>query len=52
MGYPDFITFTSANGFPVPDCQYLALHATCAKIAFYSSAGEFFDFIEWQVRTH
>jgi hypothetical protein len=48
-GYPPSITFQSANGFPVPDRRYLALHAACAKAAFHSGVGEYFDNIERQV---
>ncbi|KAG9308092.1 hypothetical protein JVU11DRAFT_12580 [Chiua virens] len=39
------VTFTSPNSvvYPVPSPQLLALHATCAKVAHLSGAGEYID---------
>jgi hypothetical protein len=41
-GLPEYVTFTTPDPvkFPVPNPEYLAIHAACAKIAHLSGAAE------------
>ena len=43
--YPKYVTFTTPDPveYPVPSRTYLEIHATCAKVAHLSGAGECID---------
>ena len=48
---PEKITFTSSDptNLLVPSPEFLALHATCAKVAYFSGAGAYLDELDQDV---
>jgi hypothetical protein len=36
---PELVTFSTTMDYPLPNPRYLEVHATCAKVCYYSGAG-------------
>ncbi|KAF9474037.1 hypothetical protein BDN70DRAFT_936954 [Pholiota conissans] len=49
--YRRTVSFTTPDEvkYPLPSSDYLAIHASCAKIAYLSGAGHYIDVIEWEL---
>ncbi|KAF9474040.1 hypothetical protein BDN70DRAFT_866764, partial [Pholiota conissans] len=49
--YRRTISFTTPDDakYPLPSSDYLAIHASCAKIAYLSGAGHYIDVMEWEL---
>ena len=51
LAMPAIVTFHAQAGLPLPDPRYLALHATCARVAHLSGAGEYIDAFDRDIDT-
>ena len=50
-GLPMTVSFIAQNNAPLPDLHYLALHATCAKVAHLSGAGQHINSVDRDIDT-
>ncbi|KAG5653766.1 hypothetical protein H0H81_010607 [Sphagnurus paluster] len=52
QSYPDYVTFTTPDpvNLPVPSPTYLAIHATCAKVAHFSGATQYIHKLKLEER--
>ena len=51
VGIPATIMLIAQASLPLPDPRYLALHATCARVAHLSGAGEYIETFDRDMET-
>jgi hypothetical protein len=47
---PKLVTFSTTTNHPLPNPRYLEVHATCAKVCYYSGAGAYVNEIAQELK--
>jgi hypothetical protein len=49
---PEYVTFSTNTNHALPDPKYIALHATCAKVSYFSGAGDSINNIDVDMKEY